>query len=63
MEIILACLGVSLCSGIFCYIVEKSEKIPYHIDKHRDPILAALSGAVTTFFASIILIMLTNLSI
>jgi hypothetical protein len=49
--ITLACLGLALLSGIVCFIVEKSEKIHLHIDRHHDALLAGLTGATVTLFA------------
>lgn len=56
METILGCLGASVFSGVLCFVVEKSDKINVHIDRHQDAFLAGLTGAVTVFFASLILI-------
>jgi hypothetical protein len=53
MKVTLVCLAIAVLSGILCFIAEKWEKIPVHIDQHRDPILAAITGAVTAFIASI----------
>jgi hypothetical protein len=54
-------LIVAIITGILCFIVEKSDKIHLHIDRHHDSILAALTGSVTAFFVSLILIMITRL--
>jgi hypothetical protein len=61
MSTILVCLCIALLSAILCFIVEKWDKIPFHIDKHRDAILAALTGGTAAFFASLFIILLTNL--
>jgi hypothetical protein len=61
METILVCLAVAVISGLLCFFVEKSEKINIHIDRHRDAILAALTGGTTGFFASLILLMIEKL--
>jgi hypothetical protein len=61
MPTILVCLCIAVLCGIFCYIIEKWDKIPIHIDKHRDALLAALTGGTAAFFASLIIILITKL--
>ena len=58
METVIVCLIVAAIAGILCFIVEKSDKINIHIDRHRDAFLAGLTGGAVGFFASLILIML-----
>ena len=58
MLTILACLIVAVIAGILCFIVEKSDRIHFHIDRHHDAILAALTGGTAGFFASLILMMI-----
>lgn len=55
---ILVCLGIALFAGLVCFIVEKSDKIHFHIDRHHDAFLAGLTGGTVGFFASLILVML-----
>jgi hypothetical protein len=61
METILVSLAIAVLSGIFCFIVEKWDKIPFHIDKHHDALLAAITGGTAAFFAALIVILITKL--
>jgi len=60
METILVSLAVAVIAGILCFVVEKSDKIHFHIDRHHDAILAALTGGTTGFFASLVLMIITK---
>ena len=54
-------LIVAIIAGILCFVVEKSDKIHLHIDRHRDSILAALTGGTVGFFTSLVLTLITKL--
>lgn len=62
MTNLLASCILAVIAGILCFIVEKMDSIPFHIDHHHEPLLAALTGAATTFFASFILMEITKLT-
>jgi len=55
------CLNIAVAIGIVCFIIEKSERIHLHIDRHRDAFLAALTGGIASFFVSLIVVMLTKI--
>ena len=55
MMTIYFCLGIALLCGLVCFIVEKSESIRIHIDRHHDALLAGLTGGTTGFFISLII--------
>ena len=61
MTTIWICLIIAIIAGILCFIAEKSEKIHVHIDRHRDAILAALTGGTVGFFTSLILTLISKL--
>lgn len=58
----LGSIFLAIIAGIACFFVERTESIPIHIDSHRSPILAALTGGTATFFASFILIEISKLT-
>ena len=61
MNTILVSLIVAVISGLLCFFVEKSDKIQLHIDRHRDALLAALTGGTAGFFATLVLTLITKL--
>ena len=61
METLVASLLVAFVGFVLCYIVEKLDVIPVHLDPHREPVLVGLTGGAVGFFASMILIMVTHL--
>jgi len=58
MTTIILCLIVAVVAGLVCFIVEKSEWINIHIDRHHDAFLAGLTGGTVGFFATLFLVML-----
>ena len=61
METLVASLLVAFVGFVLCYLTEKLEFIPVHLDPHREPILAGLTGGAVGFFTSMILLMVTHL--
>ena len=51
----LICLGIAGIAGLVSFAIEKSESIHFHIDRHHDAFLAALTGGTTALFVSLIL--------
>jgi hypothetical protein len=56
MEKFLICIGIAVVSGLISALIEKSDKIHWHIDRHGDPIMAGVTGGVAALFASLLFI-------
>jgi hypothetical protein len=61
MTTIYLCLAVAFVIGLVCFIIEKSDWIHLHIDRHHDAILAALTGGTTGFFLTLFVTMITKI--
>lgn len=61
MTTLVASLLIAVIAGILCFIVEKADFIPLHIDRHHEPFLAGLTGGAAAFFATLIVLMLTHI--
>jgi len=60
MSTLVMSLLVAVIAGILCFIVEKLDFIPVHIDRHHEPFLAGLTGASAAFFATMIVTMFVH---
>ena len=58
MTTILICAAIALVAGVVAFVIEKSDKINIHIDRHHDAFLAGLTGGTVGFFVSLVLVML-----
>lgn len=57
MNPIILSLIIAVIAGIVCFIIEKSESIHLHLDKHRDATLAGFTGGIASFFTALIVMM------